>query len=87
MLWILLFLVHGISYAAGPVYVHKSPEHEEFTSLYKDKAEASMTPRIYIGAGSPTFASNKIGDLFVSTSTAKIYVSTSAAVNGWVILN
>ena len=48
-----------------------------------------LFPEIHAFAGDTSnYATpDKIGDFFINTSTSKLYVSVTAARNGWVILN
>ena len=69
-----------------PLLPHNDPANErEFQNVYQ---KVSQAPAIFIGAGAPGFAPSKIGDIFVSTTTSKIYIAT-AAVNSasWDIVN
>jgi len=69
-----------------PLLPHKDPaDQREFQNVYQNMAKG---PSIIIGAGAPLSAPQKIGDIFVSTSTAKIYISTAIATSAsWVIIN
>jgi hypothetical protein len=68
------------------VVPHKDPAIErEFQNSYQ---AISAKPTIFTGAGAPTTTPIKIGDIYVSTTTSKIYISTSAATSGsWAIIN
>jgi hypothetical protein len=48
-----------------------------------------LFPEIHVFAGDTSNYNtpDKIGDFFINTSTSKLYVSVTAARNGWVILN
>lgn len=86
----LLILLFSINSVAGinptPLLPHKDQgDQREFQNVYQNMAKG---PAIYIGAGAPNFAPQKIGDEFISTTTAKIYFAT-ATVNSssWMIVN
>lgn len=69
-----------------PLLTHKDPnDSREFQNVYQNMAKG---PSIFIGAGAPGFTPQKIGDIFVSTTTAKIYISTAIATSAsWAIVN
>jgi hypothetical protein len=61
-------------------------------ATYRDLQNLSQTiayaPSIFTGAGAPNFAPQKIGDIYVSTTTAKIYISTAIATSAsWAVVN
>jgi hypothetical protein len=70
----------------NPVVPHKDPAIErEFQNNYQ---AISQKPTIFIGAGVPAFSPSKIGDIFVSTTTSKIYISTATSTpQGWDVVN
>lgn len=83
--WLLLIPTIGLAKIAGPLYTHAEREQKEFEHLYKG---VNAPPAIIIGAGAPTSAPERIGDIFISTTTAKIYFSTGTATSGsWVVVN
>lgn len=78
--------VFGGSVNPTPLLSHKDPaDQREFQNVYQNMAKG---PSIYIGAGAPNFVPQKIGDEFISTSTAKVYFATSTATSSsWMIVN
>lgn len=78
--------VAAVTMAAGPVYQHEPTVHEEFKILYNEKADVDKTPKISSGSGAPSDTS-KIGDIYVDTDSATIYVSTAANSTSWVAVN
>ena len=89
MKFFFLFLIPSAVFsAAGPVYVHEQPAQSEFRNIYERAADVSFTPKIFTGTSTPSFRPEKVGDLFVNTSSGKVYVSTGSANSGdWAILN
>jgi len=74
--------------ATGPVYTHPQPVQEEFRVLYTEKAEARTSPKIFTSTAVPSIAPEKTGDIFINTSTSKVYIATATASSGsWAILN
>lgn len=69
-----------------PLLTHSDPSNErEFQNVYQTISKA---PSILTGAGAPAFAPQKIGDIYVSTTTSKVYISTSAtSASSWAIMN
>ncbi len=66
----------------------KASTQREFQAVYDVKADRSTTPKIFISAGAPSFIPSKIGDIDVSTTTGKVYISTATATSGsWAVLN
>lgn len=77
-------LAHAIQ---GPVLSHNdNPANErEFQNVYQG---FNTKPDIYTGAGAPTFAPKKIGDIYISTTTSKVYIATSAVTStSWNVVN
>lgn len=75
----------GLAKVAGPLYTHAEREQKEFEHLYKG---VNAPPAILVGAGTPTTIPDRIGDIFISTTTGKVYLSTGTATSGsWAILN
>lgn len=85
--FLLLFISSLCFAAAGPVYVHAPLENEEFKIIYNEKADAKSTPLVSSGSGAPSNSAKKVGDMYVDTSAAKVYVSTAANSTSWVALN
>ena len=74
--------------ASGPIYTHPQPTQEEFRVLYTEKAEARTAPKIFTSTAIPSVAPEKIGDIFINTSTGKVYIATGTANSGdFAILN
>lgn len=71
--------------SSSPVLTHEDPATQrEFQNSYQ---AINTKPSIFISAGAPTFQPSKIGDLDISTTTSKVYISTSVASGGWIVLN
>jgi hypothetical protein len=49
--------------------------------------DTAHVAKVFHGTDTSGVVPTKIGDMYVNTSTKKIYVSTTAAAHGWVILN
>jgi len=90
MIWVILMFVSGICWGAGttasPVVTHPDPATQrEFQNSYQ---AINSKPSIYSGAGAPTYAPSKVGDIYISTTTSKVYMSTSTVSAGsWTVLN
>jgi hypothetical protein len=88
---LLVILFPALCFASGPKYVgsHTDPQvYQEFQNVYHDVPNRNTTPTIYIGAGAPSISSQIVGDIYVSTTTSKVYISTAAASSsGWAVLN
>jgi len=71
---------------SSPLLVHKDPkDQKEFQNLYQTLSRA---PSIFLSAGAPGNAPQKIGDIDVSTTTGKVYISTAIASSAsWALLN
>ncbi len=77
----------GASPSQGSVILpHEDAANErEFQNVYQN---INTKPTIYTGAGPPSFAPQKIGDIYVSTTTAKVYISTANATSAsWIVVN
>jgi hypothetical protein len=86
----LLILLPTMAFAGGQKYRYPSPRglDDEMQNIYQNIPNKNTTPAIYIGAGAPSFTPGKIGDIFVSTTTSKVYLSTSTVTSGsWSVLN
>jgi hypothetical protein len=88
-LFFIIFIPIACYGASGPKYVHKDPvEQMEWQNIYSILAESKNTSKISFGAGTPTSTPGKVGDIYISTTTQKVYISTAAATSGsWVIVN
>ena len=85
---ILLILYTYQALASGPIYTHPQPVQEEFRIIYTEKAEARTSPKIFTSTAIPSVAPEKIGDIFINTSTGKVYIATGTANSGsFAILN
>lgn len=87
LLLLLPSIVFGVN---GPKYTYPTPRglDDEMHNIYNNMPNKAVTPSVYIGSGAPSFVPPKVGDLFISTSTSKVYLSTSAVTTGsWAILN
>lgn len=77
--------------ASGPKYVGTKTEpntFQEFVNVYHDMPNKAITPRIYISAGAPSFTPQRVGDIDISTTTGKVYISTASATSGsWAVMN
>jgi hypothetical protein len=69
-----------------PLVTHKDVgEQREFQNMYQNMAK---NPSIFIGAGAPSFAPQKAGDIFISTSTSKVYISKdNVDPTSWLLMN
>ena len=76
----------GVTNKTTPLYSHDDPKiNREFQNAYQTMARS---PAILVGAGAPNFAPQKQGDIYLSTSTAKIYIATGTATSGsWTVVN
>jgi hypothetical protein len=62
--------------------------NDELQNAYHDLATALKAPSIFRGAGAPAFTPKKEGDIYISTTTSKVYISTATATSGsWAIMN
>ena len=87
---LLLILLPSLVFAGGQKYRYPYPRglDDEMQNIYQNIPNKTTTPAIYIGAGAPSFTPGKIGDIFVSTTTSKVYLSTSTATSGsWAVVN
>jgi len=93
--FVLLFLLGCggvmVCWGAAPsqsnvIIPHQDPANQrEFQNVYQ---VLNTKPNIYIGAGAPSFAPQKQGDIFISTSTSKVYISTDTLTSSsWAIVN
>lgn len=58
-----------------PLFHHTDTKvQREFQNVYQTTARA---PAIFIGSGVPNFTPQKIGDIFIDTTTPHTYVSTA----------
>jgi hypothetical protein len=75
-------LCFGGTNVTTPLYKHDDPRTErEFQNVYQT---AARSPSILSGSGSPDFAPAKSGDIYVSTSTAHVYIATGTKdSNSW----
>lgn len=69
-----------------PLLTHKdAADQREFQNVYQN---INAKPSTTIGAGAPTFAPRNFGDIFISTTTSKIYIATGTANSGsWAVIN
>lgn len=66
----------------------KASTMREFTEIYSRMADRATTPRLLVGAGAPSFSPGKFGDLFVSTTTGKVYIATATLTSlSWAVMN
>jgi hypothetical protein len=73
-------LVHASAPSPTPLLPHKDQADEkEFQNVYQNMQKL---PTINIGAGVPTYTPKKIGDIFVSTTTANVYIATGTVNSG-----
>lgn len=86
--WLFLILVSPCL-ATGPKYGYQDPKlDDEFNNVYREIDTAQKAPAIFRGAGAPTFKPKKEGDIYISTTTAKVYIATSTVSSGsWAIVN
>lgn len=89
MILVIALLLIGIPvFADGPAYRHEGKTQEEFQILYNEKADKRTTPKIYTSTSTPTFAPSKYGDIFVNTTSGKVYIASGTSNSGsWAILN
>lgn len=90
-LWFFLFSFCLLSFHLAnatqtPLLPHKDPSDErEFQNVYQT---ISKGPAIFSGTGAPSTAPNKAGDLYINTSTSKVYIATGTVTSGsWTLLN
>lgn len=69
-----------------PLFNHDDPKiNREFQNIYQVSGRSTA---IFTGAGAPGFTPQKAGDIYISTTTQKIYISTAIATpTSWVIVN
>lgn len=86
ILLLLLFFISPVyGKIAGPLYTHEEREQKEFEHLY---AGVNLPPAVTVGHGAPTSRPNSIGDIFVSTTTSKVYIATGTLNSGsWTVIN
>lgn len=54
----------------------------------RPQASPDLNPNIYSGVDAPSTIPSKIGDIFIDTVAAKVYVSTgTSSSDDWSILN
>ena len=80
LLILLAFPVMADSQHYGPKY-DSDRTNLEFQNVYKDIPTLATTPTVTTGAGAPSKAPKRIGDIYISTTTSKVYIATST-VNG-----
>lgn len=85
----LFFILAPSLYAEGPIFKHKDQYVErEFRQAYNDIRANAKGPKIYTGSGAPSFTPFKTGDIYVSTTTSKVYISTANATSAsWALMN
>ncbi len=73
-------------FAGCPLLVHSdASDQREFQNVCQ---EISVVPQVTTSAGAPSFVPRRIGDIDVSTTTAKVYIATSTVSSGgWTVVN
>lgn len=89
MIIILILLMAIPTWAKSPKYSYKDPHlNDEISQIYFEITKAQQAPKVFQGVGAPTLTPQKIGDIYVSTTTSKVYLSTGTATSGdWAVLN
>lgn len=69
-----------------PILAHEEPAiQREFQNAYQS---INVKPSVSSGAGAPSKAPGKLGDIYISTTTAKVYIATATATSAsWVVVN
>lgn len=86
---IVLALLASPLCAEGPLFKHKDGfVDREFGNAYNDIRYAKKSPTVMVGSGAPTSTPRRVGDIYISTTTSKVYFST-ATVNSasWIVVN
>lgn len=89
MIFLLIILLAIPTWAKGPRYSYKDPHlNDEISQIYYEITKAQAAPRIFKGSGAPASIPTRIGDIYVSTTTSKVYLSTGTATSAsWAVLN
>lgn len=89
MIFFFILLLVTPLWAKGPKYRYKEPLlNDEIAQIYNEITKAQSSPRLFKGAGAPTMVPARIGDIYVSTTTSKVYLSTGTATSAsWAVLN
>lgn len=90
--FVFLLIVTGVEFCFSastlttPILPHKDPNDQaEFQHAYQTISHA---PSIFTGAGAPGYSPQKVGDIYISTTTQKVYISTATLTSGsWVVVN
>lgn len=84
LLWVLALV--ALSHASCPLLAHGDPNDErEFQNVCQTIA---VQPSITIGTTAPTGSPGKIGNMFINTTSGKVYIATGTANSGsWAIMN
>lgn len=88
-LLLILFLASPCFGGASQKYSYKDSKlNDEIENIYFCLTELKKGPALYKGAGAPAIRPRKIGDIYVSTTTSKVYTSTGTSTSAdWAILN
>lgn len=85
IIWLLMLGQFSFAQNYTPLLTHPDPDNErEFQNVYQG---INTKPSIATGASIPTYSPSKIGDLYISTSTSKVYIATATARGSWAVLN
>ena len=74
------------SWGACPLLAHADPDQQrEFMNLC---SQIASSPLVTAKAGAPAITPRRVGDIYISTTTAKVYIATATATSGsWVVVN
>ena len=75
-----------VSWGACPLLSHADPDQQrEFQNLCQ---QIASSPLVTAKAGAPTITPRRVGDIYISTTTAKVYIATATATSGsWAVVN
>lgn len=85
-----VILLPSMVFAVSQKYKYPYPRgmDDEMQNIYSNIPNKPTTPSIYQSSGAPAFSPVKIGDIDISTTTGKVYISTATGTSGsWVVVN
>jgi hypothetical protein len=86
ILFLLAVMLAESCFAGCPLLVHDDPNNQrEFQNVCQ---QLTATPLITTSAAAPTFTPRRVGDIDISTSTAKVYIATATISSAsWAVVN
>ena len=84
--FLLVLAAWTLVHASCPLLTHEdTSDQREFQNVCQ---VINTKPSVYTGSGAPPQAPERVGDIYIATSTAKVYISTATVTKAsWAILN